>query len=294
MPKSIFAGTWTCLLISTALLLLSYGCAIPPQPPRYELSSVTDSPSGVHLPGTFIWNDLLTDDVEEAKQFYGQLFGWTFEEMPEYTLVRNNGQRIASIIQRRESSEQGPVARWLSNLSVPDVDSAAAYFVEAGGTILDGPLDIIGRGRGALVRDPQGAQLVLLRSSSGDPQDAEPVIGSWLWHELWSNSAEESLSFYQHLCGYDSLQGDSYFILQKNEQWRAGIRVVVNPELEMRWVPVVRVADTEDVVTRAIQLGGEVLVEPMPNQIGSVALIADPAEALLIVQRWSTAPSEQE
>jgi len=59
----------------------------------------------------------------------------------------------------------------------------------------------------------------------------------------------------------------------------------------MRWVPVVRVADTDEIAARTKQLGGEVLVDPRPTQDGgSVALLSDPSNALLIIQRW-TAPT---
>ncbi len=155
---------------------------------------------------------------------------------------------------------------------------------------------MVNRGRGALIRDPQGAQLMLLHSNDGDPEDEEPVFGAWLWHELWSNKADESLAFYQKLAGYD-FEGDpaEYLILSKDEQWRAGIRFVDNSELEMRWVPVVRVVDTDEVAERAKQLGGKVLVDPRPTQDGgSVAVLSDPMNALLIIQRWTAPTSGQE
>ncbi len=32
--------------------------------------------------GTFIWNEMLTRDVEKAKAFYAALIGWTFRAVP--------------------------------------------------------------------------------------------------------------------------------------------------------------------------------------------------------------------
>ena len=42
-----------------------------------ELSgmSFTEQP----LVGKVVWNDLITDDLDSARRFYGDLFGWTFE-----------------------------------------------------------------------------------------------------------------------------------------------------------------------------------------------------------------------
>ena len=271
------------------------GCATTNAPIKLKLTPVTDTPTGIHHQGKFIWNDLLTEDVAAAKDFYGKLFGWTFEEFDHYAVIKNNSQSIGGILQVGNDTETIEDARWVCSLSVADVDEAAALVTKEGGTVYRGPLDMPDRGRGALVSDPQGAQLLLLHTTGGDPEDKEPAIGSWLWHELWSNDIEASLGFYQKLAGYDYAgEKTDYLILLKDEQWRAGIRYVSNPERGMRWVPVVRVTDTEDTAERIKELGGEVLVGPRPTPSGgSVALLSDPSKALLIIQRLSATTSGQ-
>ena len=280
----------------TLILLLFAGCAVGNKAADFVLVPVTDSPTGIYSPGKFVWNDLLTADVPVAKEFYGTLFGWTFETSGNYTVIKSNGRSIAGIAEVKRNPDNPSASRWLCTLSVEDVDRAVALVREAGGVVNEGPLELVGRGRGALVRDPQGAQLMLLHAKDGDPGDEEPAVGTWLWHELWSNKASDSLEFYRKLAGY-SFEGDpeEYLILTKDDQWRAGIRYLDNSELEMRWVPVVRVADTEATAARAKQLGGEILVEPQPTQDGgSVALLSDPVEALVIIQRWTMPVAEQE
>lgn len=289
-------GFGPCVIMGVLLVLFVLtGCSTGKRSSRLVLTPVTDSPTGLHHEGKFVWNDLLTDDISVAKAFYGELFGWTFEQLGDYTLIKNMDQGIGGMVQVGEASGTTGVARWLCSLSVSDVDKAVALLIEEGGVAHEGPLELSGRGRGALVSDPQGAQLLFLKATDGDPEDAEPVLGAWLWHELWSNKVDTSLTFYQKLAGYD-FEGDAndYLVLSKDEKWRAGIRYVEDPELEMRWVPVVRVADTEAVAERAVQLGGEVLVDPMPTESGSVALLSDPSEALLIIQSWTAETSEQE
>ena len=94
--------------------------------------------------------------------------------------------------------------------------------------------------------------------------------------------------FYTHFAG----DATDYLILIREDQWRAGIRFLDYSDLEMRWVPVVRVADTAAVANRAVQLGGEVRVEPRPTENGgSVALLVDSSGARVIIQSW-TAPTD--
>ena len=277
-------------------LLMLTGCATGKKASSMVLTPVTDPPTGIHHQGKFVWNDLLTNDVETARKFYGQLFGWTFAQLGRYTVIQNDERNIGGMVELKADPDNPSAARWLSTLSVDDVDQAVERLIAEGGTVNEGPLELLNRGRGALVRDPQGAQLVLLHSEVGDPEDEEPAMMSWLWHELWSNNTEASLAFYQKLAGYD-YEGEAtdYLVLVNEDQWRAGIRFIDDSELEMRWVPVVRVVDTEAIAEKAEQLGGEIRVAPRPTESGgSVALLVDPSGARVIIQSWTAPVPEQE
>jgi uncharacterized protein len=82
--------------------------------------------------GTFCWIDLGTTDVEGAKAFYGGLLGWEFEDLPaqegSYTMCRLRGRDVAGI--HRHAEEEG--TGWNSNVSVGDLDRAAASARELG------------------------------------------------------------------------------------------------------------------------------------------------------------------
>ena len=277
MKKKIF-------ILFVFICLSLTGCS------KLNLTPVASPPTGVHHQGKFVWHDLLTNDVASAKDFYGELFGWSFKEQGRYTVVLNNGQAIAGIVNVRSKDSKEHTARWLASLSVPDVDQAAAFVKESGGIIHEGPVDMKNRGRGVLVSDPHGAQVLLLHSLGGDPVDTEPSMGSWLWVELWSKTPEDSVAFYEKLGGYRAVQGDegdsNYWFLWR-DKWRAGVRQIPFDGMEVRWIPTVRVNDTVLISERAEKLGGRVLVKPREVSIGgSAALIEDPVGGLLIVQNW--------
>lgn len=275
MPSNILP--LTCLLLSAWLT----GCTTMQAPP------ITDPPTQSHLTGKIVWHDLLTRDVESAKQFYQALFGWTYRQTDHYTLILNQGIPIGGMVQVEDETQKQP-ARWLAALSVADVARAAKTATEFGGTVHEGPTEIIDRGDYALITDPNGAELVLLHSGSGDPIDATPKKGAWLWNELWSQDIQKSLDFYQKLAGYDltPLSSD-YIIAHTQDAWRAGIRPVLIDGIQSRWIPVIRVDDPEALVEQLESLGGQRLLETQqPDNPAKIVLAADPNGALFMVQNW--------
>lgn len=284
------------LTLLVSLLLIGCTGVNTPAPKQEKLSlpAITKSETHKYYPGKFVWHDLLTDDISAAKEFYSGLFGWTFEEKGEYITIYNRGKLIGGMM--KVSSKPGGTAEaiWLPSMSVSNVDSAIGYVESKKGKVLKGPLDMKERGKGVLVSDPHGAHIVLLHAKGGDPVDATPQMGDWLWNELWTNKPKESYAFYRQLGKYDASENrDKYRILKRKGKWRAGIRDVSKEDLKARWVPAIRVSSLEETMTKVKALGGEVLVSPHKELVhGDVALIADNTGALVIIQRWEKGGKE--
>lgn len=266
------------------LIMFQAGCSFIQSP-----DSILEDQTLTYHPGKFIWHDLVTSDVVTAKSFYGQLFNWTFKQRGRYTIVSLNDKRVGGILDIQPKTQERHVSRWISSLSVPDIDQAASVVLANGGKVHKGPENIGDRGWVALVSDPQGAQLSLIHTKNGDPSDGPIADGFWLWHELWTNNPNDSVVFYQELAGYSADEElGSYLILTAEDKWRAGIRNLFNQAIEQRWVPVIKVNDVRVMSALAKQLGGKVLIEPEnPDYIDQVALLADPSGALFMIQEWS-------
>jgi uncharacterized protein len=115
--------------------------------------------------GAISWSELTTSDVDAAKTFYGQLFGWSFEDAPmeemTYTMVKANGEEVAGIM--TIPSEAGPMPPvWGIYITVDDVDAAAEKAVALGGKIFVPPQDIPEVGRFCVIGDPQGAFISMI------------------------------------------------------------------------------------------------------------------------------------
>jgi uncharacterized protein len=112
--------------------------------------------------GAFGWFELMTTDVEVAKDFYKGLFGWEYEAMPMpgsvYTVVKVDGKAVAGIMDMPEECKGMPPC-WGIYITVDDVDAVAKGVLDLGGKILKPVYDIPGVGRFCVLQDPQGATL---------------------------------------------------------------------------------------------------------------------------------------
>ena len=280
-----------CTTLLLAAAALGAGCTTPPAASPFKGADLSSTP----LLGKFVWRDLVTENPDAVKPFYAALFGWQFEEGrafgAPYTLIKSGGQYIAGISRAQRPQPDQPVSQWLSFMSVADVDRAVERVRAAGGSGVAGPLDLPNVGRGAVVLDPDGAPLGLLRSRIGDPVDTpEPALHRFLWTEHLSRDPQASADFYAALVGFEvrkmDFGGRPYWVLVKGRERAALLRNPITIDRPI-WLPYVRVADPAAAASRAAQLGGRVLLAPHTDRRnGTMALIADPAGAMLALQKW--------
>ncbi len=248
------------------------------------------------LIGKFVWHDLITDDIEGSRRFYGGLFGWSFEDSQrpgggEYTLIRANGRYLGGILYLPDPGDGTEYSRWLAYLSVADVDRAVATNGDFGGEVLRPARQVGQVGRAAVISDPQGAVVGLLRSDRGDPDDSAPEApGQIVWNELLAVDEAEAADFYGALAGYDvrrlARRGGEYYVLEAGQTPRAG--VLENPldGIQPAWLTYFAVSDPAAAAARVEALGGTVLLAPAPElREGTMTLVADPGGALLVLHQ---------
>ena len=115
--------------------------------------------------GEFSWNELMTTDVNGAKRFYGELFGWRMQDINptgmDYTMVKLGDKEIAGIMAIPETGAGMPPT-WGGYVTVNNVDAILPRVEKLGGKVLLPPQDIPDVGRFAVIQDPQGAMLSLI------------------------------------------------------------------------------------------------------------------------------------
>ncbi len=133
---------------------------------------------GIWQPGTFVgaevvseanavvWNELNTRDPETAKAFYGEVFGWGFEERQfetgAYASLKVGDSTVGGMIDITGRAPDEVPAHWLVYFAVEDTDAAVAKATASGGGVALEPFDIAEVGRIAIVKDPFGAVFAVM------------------------------------------------------------------------------------------------------------------------------------
>jgi predicted enzyme related to lactoylglutathione lyase len=180
-------------LLFIAAVLMGFSGCVSEKAARVTPASSTKTE--VHHIGKFVWFDLLTEDTQAVQEFYRELFGWRFaadQYLPDYIVIYSGDKPIGGIVHHENKDPEIQESMWMVSLSVSDVDRAVSAVRARYGEVLDGPMDVKGRGRLAVVRDAEGAELVLIRASGGDPPDAGVKAGEWLWVDLFNHDAEKA------------------------------------------------------------------------------------------------------
>ncbi len=118
--------------------------------------------------GAFSWCELITSDVDAAKDFYQKLFGWSLDEEPmgegkTYTVIKAGERQIGGMMLNSDAlGPEVPPPNWGVYVTVEDVDETVKLSKSMGATIIVPPTDIPDTGRFAVFADPQGAVLAIV------------------------------------------------------------------------------------------------------------------------------------
>lgn len=107
--------------------------------------------------GAMCWNELISADLDDAREFYGGMFGWEFRRTLEagrpYVVVQAAGGSAAGMLDLPPDMVDVP-NHWLVYFAVADCDRVAARTIELGGRTLVEPVDLPTVGRFAVLQDP--------------------------------------------------------------------------------------------------------------------------------------------
>ena len=122
-----------------------------------------EAPAGTA--GHIGWHELQAGDGAAAFAFYSALFGWTKDEaidmgpMGTYQLFATGGAPVGGIMNKMPEAHS---PFWLYYFNVDAIDAAAKRTTDAGGQVINGPMEVPGGSWIVQCLDPQGAMFAMV------------------------------------------------------------------------------------------------------------------------------------
>src|SRR6267143_5129162 len=118
-------------------------------------------------PGSIVHVELHSADPAKSKAFYGEVFGWKFEEMPEmnYILWRAENEPGGGIMQTME----GRPPQVLNYIMSESVENTLRDIMDAGGNVIQPKMEIPGQGWWALFQEPGGTMMAIYQGLRQTP-----------------------------------------------------------------------------------------------------------------------------
>lgn len=199
-------------------------------------------------PGVPCWVDTDQPDVEAATQFYGGLFGWTFEDAippgspARYMIAKLGGQDVGAIA--------GPfkgAATWNTYVCVDDADVDTRRLVSAGATVRSAPADAGEGGRGAVLTDPEGAAFRIWQARRRLGAQAVNLPGAWNFSDLHTADSTAAIAFYEKAFGWQ-VDDLGFATMIRRPGYGDHLESTVDPGIRARQSGVVAPAGFEDAI----------------------------------------------
>lgn len=263
------------------------------------------------VPGVPNWVDLTTPDPQAAQDFYGALFGWSFEDAGRapsggrYLLAQLDGGAVGALV-------QGEPAAWSSYVLVDSLDDTAERVRAAGGQVLGGPTDVE-QGRVLAFRDPEGAELRAWEPRGRRGADVVNAHGAVNFNDLHTRDAAGAASFYRAVFDWRVLDmgggmamwalsayGDhlerrdpgtrefnaSLGAPEGFEDVVASIAPIEDDDTPAHWGVTFAVDDADDCAARAADLGGRALAGPFDAPWVRMAVLQDPQGVSFVASQF--------
>lgn len=252
-----------------------------------------------HAPGAFCWAEVGTVQSQKTKAFYAELFGWTYEDKPAgefgvYTMCKSRGKDLAGLYELPpDLLKMGVPPHWMCYVAVADADRACEKIEAHGGTIRQGPMDVMDVGRMAICQDPTGAVFSVWQARSHKGAGVMGENGTPCWFELATRGVEQAQTFYRDVFGWSMKQGGDYReITAPGAAFPQGGMMELTPQhgpVPPHWMIYFTVDDCDGAAERVEELGGKVVVPPMDiPDVGRFSVVNDPADATFAVIKLST------
>lgn len=247
-------------------------------------------------PGDFCWMNMITPQPDAARAFFGQLLGWTFDDMPGMGhSVLVDGHNIGGLFDL-DGPQTPPGTKPVigAMIKVESADAMADKVKALGGTC-PAVFDVMDAGRIAVCYDPDGANFDLWEPKSSQGMDVDPAThGAPSWFEVMSKDPVRAAAFYTGLFGWTAeamtMPDGAYTTLKLGDAYVAGLMQMPSElgDTPAQWGTYFTVRDVDATASEAVALGAMLVVPPqdVPG-VGRFCGIVSPQGVMFYAMSYS-------
>lgn len=249
-----------------------------------------------HAPGAFCWVELGTTDQKAAKDFYGKLFGWTFQDSESgpgmtYTMFKLKGRDVAAGYTLDAAKMPGVPPHWMLYVATADAGESARRAGELGGKVTAPAFEVGEFGRMAILADPQGGNFCVWEPKQNPGIGIHNEPGAFCWGQLNTTDTASAEAFYKALFPWQAKTGTGGGMTYT--EWTLGgapiggmMSLPPDAPAPPHWLPYFAVADCAAAAALATSLGARTYVPPTAIEgTGEFAVFADPQGATFAIYR---------
>ncbi|MGP3984289.1 VOC family protein [Streptomyces sp. KR80] len=240
--------------------------------------------------GVPCWADAMLPDVHAGKRFYGELFGWTFQEgaadLGSYTWAFHDSRGVAALVHKPDG--RMPTV-WNVYVAARDIVATIERVRAAGGQVIMNPRAIGDFGTMAMVVDPGGAVFGLWQAGTHAGFEKRGGPGSYAWTDVYTRDAQRVDPFYEDVFGFTTqpveTSNGTDFAVWSPEGRPPGVadavagRGVIDSrfpaEMPAHFLVYFAVEDCDAATATAARLGGRVILDPEDTPYGRFAVLVD-------------------
>lgn len=240
--------------------------------------------------GAPTWIDLTSSDLQRAQDFYGTVFGWTFEtagpEFGGYVNAAKDGHPVAGLM--ANNPEWNAPDAWTTYFHTADIDVTVAALVSAGGSPCIAPMEVPAKGFMSMATDPAGAFFGLWQPLEHRGFEVIGEAGAPVWHQLSTRGYDAALDFYRSVFGWRTepvadTDEFRYTTAWFGDQQLLGVwdgTAELPADVPASWGVFLGADDVDHTLQVITAQGGAVLRDAEDTPYGRLAAAADPTGAV--------------
>jgi len=239
----------------------------------------------------FKWADAFVLEFSAAKEFYENLFGWSFfpqhaEHGVMYSLACLDGNAnppestvVAGLAECADA--QRKMNYWNSYVTVASVDDAVGRVQDANGSVYMEPMDVMTAGRMAVCADDQGVVFHLWEAIDHSGSQISNRPNSICWYELAVSDLSKAVQFYGTVfswsVSYREMSSGKYALFKSNGNLVCGAHDQLSQTNGVEcWLPYFQTEDLNNSLNVCKTHKGTVICEVLEEaEIGRYAIAAD-------------------